>query len=347
MEMKDKIITKTIEGMGHARALLYTLESLPLPVMNRIITGQERKLPTKDQQQLIIEKVKTLIAKDSADFVTYGMPLQTLVPEKPSEHFQRWVNIMGDSAVSFWRRRNNKTAEFSRKVKNLHNFPKYYQRNYHHQTDGYLSDQSANLYEHQVELLFRGLAAPMRRRVLPSMIKKLSSKKNPKILEIACGTGTFTRELLACFPKARITAVDLSPNYINQARRRFLKNSSVDFMVADATNLPFKDQHFDAVVSVYLHHELPMKIRKESIEESLRVAKSSGFWGLVDSLQLGDDEQLDWAISEFPKTFHEPFFTNYIKNPLKPWLDQEFKERKFNEECHLLTKVIYSNRSGK
>src|SRR5512134_84023 len=33
-------------------------------------------------------------------------------------------------------------------------FPEYYRRAYHHQTDGYLSEKSARLYDHQVEVLF-------------------------------------------------------------------------------------------------------------------------------------------------------------------------------------------------
>ena len=42
-------------------------------------------------------------------------------------------------------------------------YPDYYQ-NFHHQTDGYLSDHQA-LYDLQVEILFNGSADAMRRRV--------------------------------------------------------------------------------------------------------------------------------------------------------------------------------------
>lgn len=45
-------------------------------------------------------------------------------------------------------------------------FPDYYLQNFHHQTDGYLSDHSAALYDLQVEILFNGAADPMRRRLL-------------------------------------------------------------------------------------------------------------------------------------------------------------------------------------
>ena len=39
-------------------------------------------------------------------------------------------------------------------------------RNFHHQTDGYLSDFSASIYDLQVEILFNGSADSMRRRII-------------------------------------------------------------------------------------------------------------------------------------------------------------------------------------
>jgi len=39
--------------------------------------------------------------------------------------------------------------------------------------------------------------------------------------------------------------------------------------------------------------------------------------GIVDSLQMNDDPKLNWAIQEFPIDFHEPFYKNYIDNPME------------------------------
>jgi len=44
-------------------------------------------------------------------------------------------------------------------------YPSYY-ANFHHQTNGYFSDLSANLYDLQVEILFGGSADAMRRRII-------------------------------------------------------------------------------------------------------------------------------------------------------------------------------------
>lgn len=343
LDAKNVLKKTTVQGFSQARALLFTLESLPLPILHKWIVGNDRRLPTKQQQQYIIRQARRLLERDAQDFVDLQLPVQSLVSDSLKTHVPRWFQIMGDSTVSFWRRRQNATQVFSKKVKNLEDFPDYYQRNFHHQTDGYLSDKSAYFYEHQVELLFRGLADPMRRRLLKPLIKKLKGKKNPRILEIACGTGTFTRYLAEALPQASITAVDISPSYVQHAKQRFLSYKNVDFMVANAEDLPFKDESFDAVVSVFLHHELPRKVREQVIVESLRVCTKNGFWGLLDSIQLGDDPELDWAIKEFPKNFHEPFFTNYIKSPLHEFVSKKYPQRNFKEKNHLLSKVLYSD----
>ena len=44
--------------------------------------------------------------------------------------------------------------------------PEYYAQDFHFQTGGYLTEDSARLYDVQVETLFMGAAGPMRRTAL-------------------------------------------------------------------------------------------------------------------------------------------------------------------------------------
>ena len=70
------------------------------------------------------------------------------------------------------RRKKNKTRDIP-KIVNEEDYPDYYLQNFHHQTDGYLSDHSAEIYDLQVEILFSGTADSMRRRVLSPLKKGL------------------------------------------------------------------------------------------------------------------------------------------------------------------------------
>ncbi|RYZ69835.1 MAG: hypothetical protein EOP05_14215 [Proteobacteria bacterium] len=55
----------------------------------------------------------------------------------------------------------------------------------------------------------------------------------------------------------------------------------------------------------------------------MRVLKAGGFHGVLDSLQKGDEKDFDVALEMFPKEFHEPFYKNYIENPMEKLIEGE------------------------
>ena len=59
------------------------------------------------------------------------------------------------------------------------------------------------------------------------------------------------------------------------------------------------------------------------LQEQLPVMMAGGFFGLVDSLQKGDDPDLDWALDFFPREFHEPYYAHYAANPMEPIVESE------------------------
>src|SRR5271156_2465797 len=103
-------------------------------------------------------------------------------------------------------------------------YPAYYRRHFHFQSDGYLSAGSAERYDHQVEVLFGGGAAAMRRQALVPLKRALAdhsvdARHGVRLLDIACGTGRFLCEIKANYPRLRVTGLDLSPHYLAVARR--------------------------------------------------------------------------------------------------------------------------------
>ena len=81
----------------------------------------------------------------------------------------------------------------------------------------------------------------------------LTSKIDPEapVLETACGTGVVTERLRKRLaPDARLTATDINEHMLAEARKR-LDGTSIEFCVADATDLPFENGCFDAVVCQY------------------------------------------------------------------------------------------------
>lgn len=92
------------------------------------------------------------------------------------------------------------------------------------------------------------------------------------ILDAGCGAGHYLRSFKNGIPtRFNYTGVDLTPLYIDLAKKAFPEQLDVHFEIADVFDLPFADQQFDMVHSsnVFLH--LP-SIRRP-LQELCRVAR--------------------------------------------------------------------------
>jgi ubiquinone/menaquinone biosynthesis C-methylase UbiE len=110
--------------------------------------------------------------------------------------------------------------------------------------------------------------------------------------------------------------LDLSTAYIAHARRRWA-GRGVDFRAGNAEQLPYPDACFDAVVNVFLLHELPGRVRRDVVSEMLRVLKPGGVLVIEDAAQLCESPELTALLEQFPRDLHEPFFAHYIRDPLE------------------------------
>ena len=75
--------------------------------------------------------------------------------------------------------------------------------------------------------------------------KAVAPKRGEKILDVAAGTGTSSASLAKS--GASVVAADFSPGMIEVGRRRQAAVPNLVFVEADAMNLPFDDDEFDAV----------------------------------------------------------------------------------------------------
>jgi len=201
-------------------------------------------------------------------------------------------------------------------------YPRYYARNFHYQSEGYLGHTSAALYDLQVELLFGGTADAMRRRLVKPLVQFArasgASRARPlRVLDVACGTGHFLRMLGAALPlEARLFGVDLSPHYISRARESLPRELDVSLVCENAEKLPFTDGSFDAVCSVFLLHEIPGEVRTRVLAEMARVVRPGGLVVVADSIQLADAPELQREILAFPDRFHEPYYETFVNDDL-------------------------------
>ncbi len=94
-------------------------------------------------------------------------------------------------------------------------------------------------------------------RVMLDMVEALTGPE-PRVLDLACGTGSISDRVLKRFPNARTTGVDLDPALLTIARGHFAAEERAEFVTADLTDpgwterLPYDS--YDAVLtSTALH----------------------------------------------------------------------------------------------
>lgn len=197
-------------------------------------------------------------------------------------------------------------------------YPAYYRRNFHFQTDGYLSAESAALYDFQVETLFLGAADAMRRAALPALARVIRGRDQRKLtlVDLGCGTGRFLSFVKDNFPRLRLYALDLSSHYLREADKGLASWPAVTLVQAKAEAVPLGDGAADIVTAIYLFHEVPPRIREKIAREIARLLKPKGTFILLDSLQLGDRPEFDALLKKFPRNFHEPFYASYAAQDL-------------------------------
>jgi ubiquinone/menaquinone biosynthesis C-methylase UbiE len=255
-----------------------------------------------------------LFKQDLANVVTGLYP-------NPDDHDGSLLNLLNRSSLFFRdlsevgaRRQRNGTREVLNE-QTRGRCPEYYLQNFHFQTGGWLTADSAERYDTQVEVLFTGSANAMRRQALPFLAEAFAGldQRKLRLIDLGCGTGRFLNCVKQIWPRLPVIGLDLSHPYIQHARGHLKRWSNVNLIVANAEAIPAWDNSCDAVTSVFVLHELPPAVRRTVISEAARVLKPGGRLILVDSLQLGDEPAYDEMLERFPKLYHEPYYHSYIR----------------------------------
>lgn len=192
--------------------------------------------------------------------------------------------------------------------------PLYYLQNFHFQSGGYLTDESARRYDTQVEVLFSGTANATRRQALSQIHEVLAGRdqRSLKLLDVGCGTGRFLDFVKQAWPRLPAVGLDLSEAYLKEAQRHLERRSRINLVVGNSESLPLPDESQDVVTSIFTFHELPPEARRNSFREFARVMKPNGRLVIVDSIQRGDKPDYEGLLELFPQSFHEPYYLSYV-----------------------------------
>ena len=319
----SRLVTRVAYGASQLpRVAWYVGHSLVLRQLSEATRRQEGKkargrprtdLPVPDRNQIYADMAE-LFMQDLSNVEAGIYPL-------PSDHDGSLATLLHRSRLFFedlpeiHRRRKHRANKEVLTDETRGKRPRYYLQNFHFQSGGWMTEDSAERYDTQVEVLFNGTANAVRRQALPQLREVFAGRdqRKLKLLDIGCGTGRFLDSVKQVWPRLPTLGLDMSEAYIRHAKRQLKRWSRTSFVVGKAETIPLPENSQDAVTSIFLFHELPPKIRRIVFSECARVLKPGGRLVFIDSLQRGDRLDYEGLLELFPQNYHEPYYESYTK----------------------------------
>jgi ubiquinone/menaquinone biosynthesis C-methylase UbiE len=157
-----------------------------------------------------------------------------------------------------------------------------------------------------------------------------------KALEVGTGSGGLAIKIAKRYPESIITGIDYWGKTWDYSKEQCENNALIEgvgnqiiFEKASASDLPYKDGEFDAIVSNFVYHEVrDARDKRQLIKESLRVLKKGGVFSLHDTFKnkkrYGDLEDLilqikEWGVQQvnFIETTNKIAMPFLVKSELK------------------------------
>ena len=139
-------------------------------------------------------------------------------------------------------------------------------------------------------------------RLMLSRLRMHKDLKKCRVLSLGSGTGRLEFELAPHVKE--VIGIDISNVAVKLAKKQN-RFSNVDFLCAPATNLPFENEQFEAIVSLAtIHH---VKNKEKLYQEISRVLKKNGLFYAIEPSSWGILHKIGETV--FKKTydqFHSP-----------------------------------------
>ena len=115
--------------------------------------------------------------------------------------------------------------------------------------------QSQQAFDQQAATYDTAIQGSHARTLYPYMLQEITHARGDRVLDLGCGTGALTAQVLEQDPRRQVTGLDLSEQMLAQARARL--GDRVKLIQGDSECLPFPDGSFDVVYCCDSFHHYP------------------------------------------------------------------------------------------
>ncbi|MDN5248433.1 MAG: bifunctional demethylmenaquinone methyltransferase/2-methoxy-6-polyprenyl-1,4-benzoquinol methylase UbiE [Wolbachia endosymbiont of Tyrophagus putrescentiae] len=133
-------------------------------------------------------------------------------------------------------------------------------------------DSVADRYDIMNDIMSLG----MHRLWKDKMVDNMHLVRNVKVLDVAGGTGDIALRIVKKEPSSKVTVCDINQNMLNKGHDKAINLNCLDlnWVCADAENLPFEDSVFDYCTIAFGIRNV--SDRKKALSEMHRVLKPGG-----------------------------------------------------------------------
>ena len=140
------------------------------------------------------------------------------------------------------------------------------------------------------------------------VLKALQLRESEQVLDIGTGPGLLAYDMAASVGRGgRVCGIDISEDMLAMSRKRCADQPWTEYQRADATNLPYPDNGFDAAVSTQVYEyvaDIPA-----ALAELYRVTRPGGRVVVLDTdygslvIHTGDEARMDRVLSAWDEHF--------------------------------------------
>ena len=133
--------------------------------------------------------------------------------------------------------------------------------------------------------------------VIPTFKEYWNLSSNSSLLDVGCAKGFMLHDLTELIPGITVKGVDISKYAIENA----MPDMKPHVEVVNATNLPFKNDSFDVVISINTIHNLEREECGKALQEIERVSRGKSFI-TVDAYRNEEEKERMYAWNLTAKT---------------------------------------------